>query len=1476
MSNLFTLNPIKINLISKNNTIKQSIIFIGIVPTDVKSELLKAETDKNYTDKNKILQKFYGKDWENKLGIKRTKKGGDEFSFDDEETLIENLIENSDNNYDNQQDTSNSLNKNDKKSDIDKKDETDRDEKNIENDIGAIESISFDELNDAEDSHASENIKIEQIMSNKDSSIKFIFSEPLISVYPEDKIIEFKKKIYAVSNIPIFRQHIWYVYQGRTFPVNYSIFHNDSLLYINVQEMLNNYNNDGLSQTIENIPVSTKYYQRKNGIKVMTNDTFSILEDYYYKYGIIEYNLLDLDEFVNPNRKELINVIKDRYQMELIYYSFIILYWPMLSLSAFSEYIKLEVNISKFFPELHQPIDDIIKIFKMEKKIIDTKNDLINNPKKKDNLKKIRELITNSIVYSNISVLKFQNSKESILSLRNLFDKFALNDTIVASKCLVLHEGKKITLNKSYKKHNFIKDTIETDSIIFKIKPSLETVKTINIIFYKNGNYIIKAAWNEEDNYDFNDILNILKNITMPIIETINSFGNYVLINKKTIPFMTNKNSKFTEIGMSMFYKKKITSEEFDIIKNIMVDFRKAGMVRERDISSNVAEYYFSKGMYQFQANRIERVSTLNNYYDFLTDGAIKQKWYTIFEKTRITRLFHRMNDIKIEIVGVKENEFFIFYNFIMTMFSLYDTQQNAPTNNLNKNQSNKPIKKMLRNLKEQDPVLYNFKKLYKTENVYSKICQKPYQPLLLNKQGYDELTKEQKVNAIKYWNFTTNKDAYYVCPNTKYPYIKFIIKRHPKDYCIPCCKKTKLEQDSKEAKLKIYDMCIKDHKYTSEERTITLGSRYIMTYGKDVEPGRLSRLPEDSLESLFYETYSVKNQGVDQECSSNEGYYMYGVEQTLNGVNNVGILNILISALSIDINELFATIVKSIKLNPNKFNILLNGKIYRYFPNMNDFIHTLNELFIEPNQLKINDDIPWNKIFINIAYLFLDVNIVHFKHKKNDLVKLSLPSYISSKEQFLSPEFKNIIVFKKHNKYFPIYFLNTNVFFKLRVFTKTYFKYDDSIIILISRLVESHFTEQLSKKVIDNINLSIIFKFAKTSNYKIGKLFINGSNMCYYVHLISKNGKNIYIPIELSYHLETEKINVTYEMFSRNIHKMTFDTLNGFIKEFNHWVAVKSEEAGMLDNNASIVLPLEERVQPIYPYITIKNWIILSELNKKINNNTNVIGFVSNNINYYMTPITVSNAFKIKKTKLIQMYYDPDIVNKQIFMKTKAIYDNRCNTIGKSIYNTNLYQLVLLEFMNLFNQQINTELRKKIKKTLLGNFNKDFDELMNEISKLVIDCDDYNKIRSQICEYINNHHNKNQLFDEIDDSFYKFDRELFERIKKLPKDKLYQELEKLSYKFIKYGKVDDIKDFEFPNMFIPCQTVAQSKNYCKDKKIIIDKISHKNILEIMASDILNPVKEKWIFSSVLSDNVISFFKFIRRPDELITIEISD
>lgn len=1491
MSNLFTHNPIKINVISVDNDIKQKLVFVGDVSGDIAKILQKIENTQKLPRDTKILAKFYGGNWSHKLGLNRLHiEGGanadadadaddnadadDEFSFDSPELIQDDEIANISN-------TRETSKQGQKKLENEMRDL--KEEVSTPLEIGELdvvlddELISVDELEDTEP-----HVKTEQIQMGRSSGVRFIKSY----IYPEDDILTFKKKIYTVLKIPIYRQHVWYVFQGRTFALSYSVFSGNSLLYVNIQKMLDNIKKCDM---IETIPINNKFYQMKKTLKVETQDTFSIMKNYYNNYNITEYNIIDLDDFIRPSRSSLQKIVKERFQMELIYYSFIVIYWPMMSLDVFSTYMKSEADIARMYPELATPIEKLNKSYKLEQKIIDTKYNLINNPQKKKDLMHIDKLMINSIVSAIISVLKYQNSQESILNIRNLFDKYMLSDYVISCKCRINYNDKIILLSKVYKQYPRIRETPEINSIIYKIKVNPETNRTISLIFYANGNYVIKSTWREENHRSFNDIFSIVNTMIQPIIKTINSFGSYVLSNNKTIPFMSKKNSKFTEIGMHIFYKKGLSASQFDLLKQILDNFKKAGIMREKNIENSMVEYYFRKGMYQFQSKRIERVAILDNYYDFLTDGIIKQKWHSIFEKTRITKVFHRMSDVKIEIIGIKEHEFATFYEFIQTIFDIYGNRVKHHKEH-KKDASSHAIsaKKTLKNLKEQDPILYNFKKIYKTENIYSKTCQKQHQPILFNKQKYAALSKKEKSLFIKYWNFTTNTDAYYKCPNHKFPFLKFITKKHPKDYCIPCCQISKISSDKKHPKKIIHDICMKDHKYTKAARTITTGSRYIMSYGKDIEPGRLSRLPDDSLEPLFYETYSVNEQGVDVECMTTDGYYLYGINQRVNGVC-AGMLNILTNAMELNISEFIIKLIKLVKNEPSKFRILLNGKINKFFTSSHQFTSVLKQLFLDPPNGITHEEYknyPWNKIFISAAYLFMRINIVYFKHLKNRDIKLSIPSYINSKEQFLSSEFKHLIVLQKRNKFYPIYLLNTNVFFKTKLFTKKIFESNSSIIVIMGRLIDAYFSNQVKQNIHQKITFGALSKFIKNTPYTLHKIYVNAINMCYYAHLKKKN-KDVYVPIALSYFLNTNKFNITYDMFLRSKNKIKMEELLTFAKDFNDWVAIESKKAGMLIEDADTKLPLVDRVRPIYPYIKIHSWLVLTKPAEKttITKNSQVIGFISNNLHYYTVNTTLKKTFDVAKkfkhavgnnTKIFPIYYDPDVVNKQIFIKSKPIIDSRCINIGKSIYNNNLYHLIVLEFIEVFNKQKNTKLREKIKKILSGNLNKDFDDVMETIGEIIADCDDYNKFKLQICEYVNHHHNKKLLFAEINESTYNFDRKLLEYIKSLPVDKVFRELEKIAQKFVVYGNVNKISKFKFPNMYISCQSMGKKGNqlYCKKNKFIIDKKKLSNLLHILAADIVNPVKSKWLFSGMLSDNVVNFFKFKRNPSEHILILI--
>ena len=120
-----------------------------------------------------------------------------------------------------------------------------------------------------------------------------------------------------------------------------------------MKQLLNSMNTPNNTITyIENIPVFEGYYKRKDTLQVKTTDTFSIMGDFFYKYGISEFNIIDLDVFYNPNRNVLKKTLDDRYQLELLYYSFVYIYWPMLPIAAFKEYIIDENSIKNLYPDI--------------------------------------------------------------------------------------------------------------------------------------------------------------------------------------------------------------------------------------------------------------------------------------------------------------------------------------------------------------------------------------------------------------------------------------------------------------------------------------------------------------------------------------------------------------------------------------------------------------------------------------------------------------------------------------------------------------------------------------------------------------------------------------------------------------------------------------------------------------------------------------------------------------------------------------------------------------------------------------------------------------------------------------------------------------------------------------------------------------------------------------------------------------------
>jgi hypothetical protein len=149
---------------------------------------------------------------------------------------------------------------------------------------------------------------------------------------------------------------------------------------------------------------------------------------------------------------------------------------------------------------------------------------------------------------------------------------------------------------------------------------------------------------------------------------------------------------------------------------------------------------------------------------------------------------------------------------------------------------------------------------------------------------------------------------------------------------------------------------------------------------------------------------------------------------------------------------------------------------------------------------------------------------------------------------------------------------------------------------------------------------------------------------------------------------------------------------------------------------------------------------------------------------------------------------------------------------------------------------------------------------------------EDITRIKNAIARFLLSHHNKKQLIKDISDTYYNFDKVALEKMKKHPYDKVVKELHDLAKGFVKIGTISTDK-FEFPNILMPCSNDTKNPDYCSKKKFIIKKQELDDILNVIAYDITNPAKWKWLFHSAFVNRTVDFYIFIRRPSETISVE---
>lgn len=1291
-----------------------------------------------------------------------------------------------------------------------------------------------------------------------------------VCIYPEDKFSELKNKIFAMSGIPPYRQHLFWI-NGRA-ETTYNIY-KDGIYPIDIRSITEE------TYKIDELPIDKYLYDWRDSVKVEALDTFQVLEKTLPITNIVY--VVDIAQFIYPVRGALATTMQSGYKFDLIYYGFVLKYWPEFTPEVFTEYMANERELSDKYPSLAPTKSHIVQQLKYE-------GDIINAMYK--NSKKISDIPVKIAITQVIAGM----TSQCIVNIRNLFDYLETSEMIPEIYAKIEYQNHKYRLQKrlatvepiQFPAAGFSKTGITLAINYGDIGPALRkqhathtthtahnkqhaTQKQMFLNIQSDGTYFIKANWNEEDEMGFRSIFDAIKKVIDPVIAKINSLQRLIFAFGAGLPIVT-KNLYYHGLNIALHWKKVITETAFKDFKNLLDPYVRSKIIVPKIIQQTYdkAEYIFTKGMYQFDTTQIEKILTashrinLNNYYMHLSSSAIALKWGQNYEG-RNMRVIHRTTDIKFEIYDIKEAEFNTFYRYILGF--LYNAE-----GELKDDMKRYTGVKKLRKLREQDPELFDLKK-HGSDKVYSTICQNQRQPII-----YSENEIKGKTKLTKYWNFTYGEPAWYQCPSAKYPNLSFIVGMHPKGYCLPCCnKKTHIAHDGTSGHLskhQINAVCIEKHSYQAESSGEV--SRHIMNYGKFIDTKRLSKLPQASIKQLFANTLQATDQKIPLD------YYLYGVPQHVPDAPYVGLIYAAAEALSTNMEDLAGMIIE--KITKMSFMSILGGTIMDDFQSSDELTVYINDVFIKKKLLvKARGFLRWNELFIEILHS-MGVNVFCFIDKNTHITMslngVFLNEIIFAERSGTALYGRNIIVIVHEKNYYPIFVVNPDHYFKSLEVDKKIYGSDDKIIQILCKVVLSQPRDEEFKKLLD---LDIIKAFCAASNWRLILKYINKQNLCYGCLLNGgettgdNSTKKMYVPINYSIHT-SDGVPISFQVLDVR-DDISVDDVLKFITEFNEFIVAKYS-IGTVTKYALI-----ENVRLVSANSNSDSTNNKSSMDSNSDNTTDtkITGVLTNNGIFYTkkTPMVTSTDIlsgSIEPLKITPLLYDYLEVNSKIIAQEKPVEDNMTTGIGAALYQNYLYQLFLIEFVNYLGKERNTAIRNEISELIkTTNFSKNISEFKDRLEGLLKGYPgDYKIMQDQINQFYATM-DKNLLIEAIKNTDYEFDHMLLQNLKNMEIPELKNKLKEISAQITVLKEVN-VKDF--PNVYIPCEdfeSIGQSPAYCTTRKLIINR-DIDDFIEILASDIKSPMKINHIMANIWRDTCRLPLDFIKRPNEIIIISQSE
>ncbi len=1377
----FTHTPIVVHVLDVNNkTTKATIVFVGTVQPKLKEALDKFAI--SYNKKHEIPEKvspliveMYGKKWKDIFGLNKKVTGGtvqlDEL---DANELAESLWLPPDEPI---RSTDASI---------------------TEDSINTMiydETDAYIDVDDILNQIDNQDVKLKEVGlgSNRD----LIFS--YIDVFPMDKVVEFKHKLSYASGIPAIFQHIWCPNITSSNDYDVTLAYKIKINYIIRPVFIN----QDVDEKINGVPIFQEFFDNKNNIQCVAHDHSTPMRIYPNRH----FYCSDFRDWIQPdtNSPFLSMAVRD-----LVYYGFILLFFPWITPTIFQEYLtgeKLQELYSEMFTDKQYS-----KRFRIESSIL---NDSYNALQVKNSEYNLVGRITGTVM------IVESGQTNTFGNLRDIFDNFKLSETYPCVKGLIRVGSQAIKLVKTYGNHPEPYERAHHNTIMVeKIHNNISYFIWIHI----NGDYTIKSFWREDLHADLKYIKEQLKIIFDPLLSYINEI-NYSPMRLQPIP----PNPIFSRTDASYYYMKMVTDEQFDVLVDIIDGIATAGFAIRKE-NSTIIEYYWQKGQYMFERKKEKNV--LTNQYEYMSNALLANTFNKNIKQSRVVTISNISGYLRFQITGVSSDH--ELQDFLVQVVGIIlKFEKTISGKKISKHDKTRIMSdRILKNLKLHDPKLYDPERTPgSSQIVYSRVCQKAKQPVLITDDEYSKLNKEKINQLVKYYNFTTEKPVYYSCPNKQYPFINFLIKKHPQGFCLPCCQKMPVDEKVNKLKQLRYANCLSNHVFHGERQNVITTSNYIAMYGKQLDPGRISRLPESSLDPLFYNR-SSRVGNPEPECATVDGYFLYGLDQNYNVYQNVGVLHCIAHMLQQNIADFIVQCTIKIDKQKSLYSSILNGEITNYFHTSKDFIHALGEFPYTKQPM----DAPWNEIFLDIIRYYFNIQSICFIDKNDTITFRTPPEVTHPKELFLGGE-KFMFLVNKDKVWTPIYHINTEVFKKTGLIIQRLFEYDHVIVQSIMNILEKFYVNTRGPNPETSITFSTLQTFSQDNEIPIDEIFISDKNLVYMVRF-----GNVFFPCVPSYYYQTS-FKRNYGMLKVESQSSKYSEVVLLIQKYNKWVEGISN---------SYKLPSSVTM---YPLVVIKAGII-------VNTNINtIIGLHTSHASFWITPQLIS-SIDDTLDKMFIMYH-PDVVFDLIHTNPLPVLSSTYQNVHKDVYTYYAYDILLNMLARLFHNSKNTTKRETLKKLL-----NDLPETSDKLRKFMESLDSTDQI--QITEMIKSKCNVN-IIRQIDNTVFHFDRFKEQKLRENPT------IENIVSSIMEVVKevetLDDVGEIGNVLSFCAKKDSSSSESFCDKQKMKLTKSLVYEFANVMQKDLQNPLKQR-MFDQITLRSHLNYYKFNARPNERTRITV--